>query len=195
MNRAEADACRGATPSHASRRRWGDWYWYSATGDCHPSPRSRRPAAYRQMHQSCWARVCCLERDHFRWDRHRALDLWWEHDLFGKPVSTFPDHARMGPRTGYIRELRLSNDGRVRCKRHGPPPSDETPNVLVDLARYGLACAAILPLKKATTAALNSRWKAARSSPAGSRQISGTLSAKADVHGARNAKWPAFATA
>jgi hypothetical protein len=26
-------------------------------------------------------------------NRHRALDLLVEHDLFGKPVSTFPDHA------------------------------------------------------------------------------------------------------
>ena len=34
-----------------------------------------------------------LERDRFRLNRHRALDLLVEHDLFGKPASTFPDHA------------------------------------------------------------------------------------------------------
>jgi hypothetical protein len=48
--------------------------------------------------------------------------------------------------------------------------------------------------KKATTAGLNSRWKAARSNPAGSRQISGATAASGGVHGARNAKWPAFGT-
>jgi hypothetical protein len=26
-------------------------------------------------------------------NRHRALDLWWSMIFFGKPVSTFPDHA------------------------------------------------------------------------------------------------------
>jgi len=26
-------------------------------------------------------------------NRHRALALLFEHDLFGKPVSIFPDHA------------------------------------------------------------------------------------------------------
>jgi hypothetical protein len=34
-----------------------------------------------------------LERDRFRLNRHRALDLLVEHDLLGKPASTFPDHA------------------------------------------------------------------------------------------------------
>src|SRR5215475_5824855 len=49
-------------------------------------------------------------------------------------------------------------------------------------------------LKKATTAALNSLWNAARSKPAGSRQASGATFANAGVHGARNTKWPAFGT-
>jgi len=33
-----------------------------------------------------------LARDELRFDRHPALVLF-EHDLFGKPDSTFPDHA------------------------------------------------------------------------------------------------------
>ena len=49
-------------------------------------------------------------------------------------------------------------------------------------------------LKNATTAELNSRWKAARSNPAGSRQPSGATLANAGVQGARNAKWLAFGT-
>ena len=32
-----------------------------------------------------------MERDGFV--RHRALDFWWSMIFFGKPVSTFPDHA------------------------------------------------------------------------------------------------------
>ena len=42
-----------------------------------------------------------LQRDGFKLNHNRALDLWWsmiprvkpEGMLFGKPVSTFPDHA------------------------------------------------------------------------------------------------------
>src|SRR4029077_5511544 len=49
-------------------------------------------------------------------------------------------------------------------------------------------------LKNATTAALNSWWKAARSKPAESRQTSGAASASALLHGARNAKCPASGT-
>jgi len=51
-----------------------------------------------------------------------------------------------------------------------------------------------LGLEKATTAGLNSRWNATRSNPSGSWQISGTMTANAGVHGARNAKCPAFGT-
>ena len=49
-------------------------------------------------------------------------------------------------------------------------------------------------LKKATTAGLNSRWNAARSKPAGSRQISGAMLLAIGVQGARKAKWPALRT-
>jgi len=62
------------------------------------------------------------------------------------------------------------------------------------LSQRSLQCAGSLALKKATTAGLNSRWNAARSNPAGSRQISGATAASDGVHGARNAKWPAFGT-
>ena len=34
-----------------------------------------------------------LERDDFSSNRHAALSFLFEHDLFGKPVPTFPDHA------------------------------------------------------------------------------------------------------
>jgi hypothetical protein len=34
-----------------------------------------------------------LERYGFRLDRLRALSFLVTQDLFGKPVSTFPDHA------------------------------------------------------------------------------------------------------
>ena len=59
-------------------------------------------------------------------------------------------------------------------------------------ASYGRAGS--FALKKATTAALNSRWNAARSKPTGSRQISGAYCSSRAVQGARNAKWPAFDT-
>jgi hypothetical protein len=34
-----------------------------------------------------------LQRDEIRFNRHRALGFLIEHDLFGKPLHTFPDHA------------------------------------------------------------------------------------------------------
>src|SRR6185312_12510044 len=34
-----------------------------------------------------------LDRDGFKLNHDRALDLWWSMIFFGKPVSTFPDHA------------------------------------------------------------------------------------------------------
>ena len=46
-----------------------------------------------------------LERDDFSLIRHPALSFLFEHDLLGKPVPTFPDHAlaarrRCWPATG-----------------------------------------------------------------------------------------------
>src|SRR5205823_4750113 len=49
-------------------------------------------------------------------------------------------------------------------------------------------------VKNVTIEALKSRWKAARSKPGGSRQISGARSTRASLHGARKAKWPACGT-
>jgi hypothetical protein len=34
-----------------------------------------------------------LERDGIKLNHHRALGFLFEHDLFGKPPHTFPDHA------------------------------------------------------------------------------------------------------
>jgi hypothetical protein len=34
-----------------------------------------------------------LKRDAIWLNRHPAFSFLFEHDLFGKPVSTFPDHA------------------------------------------------------------------------------------------------------
>ena len=39
------------------------------------------------------AQATLLERDELWFDRHPALAFLFEHDLFGKPDSTFPDHA------------------------------------------------------------------------------------------------------
>ena len=39
------------------------------------------------------AKKWALERDAFWLNRYRALSFLFEHDLFGKPVSPFPDHA------------------------------------------------------------------------------------------------------
>jgi len=39
------------------------------------------------------AQAALLERDELWFDRHPALAFLFEHDLFGKPDSTFPDHA------------------------------------------------------------------------------------------------------
>src|ERR1700720_2839909 len=84
-----------------------------------------------------------------------------------------------------------------------PLADAQGPRTLFDVAETGLEFTAPLPgyglgdsfaVKKATTAGLNSRWKAARSNPAGSRQPSGAMRSNAGVHGARNAKWPAFGT-
>src|SRR5262249_60645389 len=40
-----------------------------------------------------------VERDDFSSNRHPALPLCWEHDLFRKPAPTFRDHALMLSRT------------------------------------------------------------------------------------------------
>src|SRR5262252_10626922 len=37
--------------------------------------------------------MAILKRDDFRMNRHRALRFLFGHDLFGKPLHTFPDHA------------------------------------------------------------------------------------------------------
>ena len=43
-----------------------------------------------------------LERDDFSSSRHPALSFFlFEHDLFGKPVPTFPDHALIEFRDGH----------------------------------------------------------------------------------------------
>jgi hypothetical protein len=34
-----------------------------------------------------------VERDGFKLNRHRALDIWWSMIFLRKPVATFPDHA------------------------------------------------------------------------------------------------------
>lgn len=34
-----------------------------------------------------------LKRDEIGLNRHRALVRFFEHDRFGKPLHTFPDHA------------------------------------------------------------------------------------------------------
>src|SRR5882724_6745787 len=42
---------------------------------------------------SFWPRDWRSERDGIWLNRHRALGFLFEHDLFGKPLHTFPDHA------------------------------------------------------------------------------------------------------
>ena len=59
-----------------------------------------------------------LERDDFSSSRHPALSFFlFEHDLFGKPVPTFPDHALIEFRDGYgSRDGDLTEAARARPK-------------------------------------------------------------------------------
>ena len=105
-------------------------------------------------------------------------------------VSRGDASTAAGPGEGAGLALALPRRAAMASKSFRRCPSADTPR----LSHHGLQCAGILALKKATKAGLNSRWNAARSNPSGSWQISGTLAARAGVHGARNAKWPAFGT-
>src|SRR5581483_5197687 len=61
---------------------------------CHCCVRTNAPmyaAAFRSGRSG--ARRFKLKRDEIRMNRHRALSLLFEYELFGKPLRTFPDHA------------------------------------------------------------------------------------------------------
>ena len=79
-----------------------------------------------------------------RWDRLSARScssVLFEHDLFGKPVSTFPDHARQtkGKRNAgrrisptsapYGRGSRSAERARLPAFHHGTCCSDRTPQL------------------------------------------------------------------
>jgi hypothetical protein len=65
-----------------------------------PHRRSLGTSRCRKPHPAADRSGACppgtLERDDFSSNRHRALTLLLEHDLFRKPVPTFRDHA-LGP--------------------------------------------------------------------------------------------------
>src|SRR5215211_8055791 len=54
-----------------------------------------------------------LDRDHFSSNRHPALGLLLEHDLFRKPVSTFRDHALAPRRNSRLPSLPAIGDGTI----------------------------------------------------------------------------------
>src|SRR6185312_16466766 len=64
-----------------------------------------------------------LERDGFRLNHDRALDLWWSMIFFGKPVSTFPDHALAAT------NRRRLWGGLIVCSDHG---ARERPQLIED---------------------------------------------------------------
>src|SRR5258705_11673982 len=57
-----------------------------------------------------------LERDDFSSSRHPALSFCLSMIFFGKPVSTFPDHALGGGRTRRVRARRgpMTGSGAIR---------------------------------------------------------------------------------
>ena len=61
-----------------------------------------------------------LERNELWFDRHPALAFLFEHDLFGKPDSTFPDHA---PGCGLIRARSLLETAYRLSAIHNHRPS------------------------------------------------------------------------
>src|SRR5437899_5371793 len=115
-----------------------------------------------------------INRARRRWTGEAAVARMERSDIRGR-LSLISYPADVGPRSPDVAEFIIGPaEGRTRWLHPG----------------YGRS----LALKKAATAELNSRWKAARSNPGGSRQASGAAFANAGVHGARNAKWPAFGT-
>jgi hypothetical protein len=80
------------------------------------------------------------ESDGFTLNRHRALDLWWSMILFGKPASTFPDHAlvlgrfalvsvgaqnwRERPPSAVGSQMRQSGDGLLPARAAAPVQED-----------------------------------------------------------------------
>ena len=93
---------------------------------------------------------------------------------------------------GTFTDIVAIEDGRIVATKVPTDTAATDASVLEGARRVGVEKAKVFNL--ATTAGLNARWKAERSKPAGSRQISGTMAASAALHGARNAKWPAFGT-
>src|SRR6266851_3327541 len=83
------------------------------------APRTRIPRRHFRM-----AISNPLERDEFRMNRSSRSSLLFEHDLFGKPVPTFPDHALFRPdasvqRFGLVLEQRSDDfNGTLAAAKH-----------------------------------------------------------------------------
>src|SRR6266404_2192748 len=60
-------------------------------GGCAISPENRDP-----LFRIALLKPGILARDDASSNRHPAPSILFEHDLFGKPVPTFPDHAPGG---------------------------------------------------------------------------------------------------
>src|SRR5207302_3417415 len=64
----------------------------AASAGC-ASARTVAPASHNAFFIFTPLLVIEPERDDVSSNRHLALSFLFEHDLFGKPVPTFPDHA------------------------------------------------------------------------------------------------------
>jgi hypothetical protein len=107
------------------------------------------------------------------------------HESLAGTDRPFAPLQRFSPLVGYFCRV---------CQSLGTRKDDPGGLRPVTLGQSGYRYGRRFALKNATTALLNSLWKAARSNPAGSRQPSGAALANAGVHGAKNTKWPAFGT-
>jgi hypothetical protein len=108
----------------------------------------------------------------------RITTSLWSRSTVLKPMSVFGHELPRVQRAVWQKDPPSGHEAGLKRAEKGPC----------------IQCAGSLALKNATTAGLNSRWNAVRLKPSGSWQISGTRTASDGVHGARNAKWPAFGT-
>ena len=91
----------------------GRWGVVSMT-DCRAAIRVKKARQEREFRAPVLLiRTEAPKRDAIRMNRHRALG-WFKHDLFGKPLRTFPDYAP-GPdvsfRAGYTKNAASPRSG------------------------------------------------------------------------------------
>jgi hypothetical protein len=79
-----------------------------------------------------------LERIPFEWNGLRSNSFSVAHVLFGKPVSTFPEHALVASPIAYYRD-RQQSVGRLRVRARPQParrPKTKLPEPLILPSRF-----------------------------------------------------------